>query len=264
LAGLGAVALRRGSWVLTERLRVRDDLRRNAARHEAELVAWDDEKRRLERRPDDAQMAEWLDYDKDHIRLSALRQWGLSSRDVLAHVVLTEPDADSPSARLTGGPRRYARYVVRLFLLTGNGVRQLDVTLDFVSGAENKQQRRSFRYEAIASAQIQEPTVRRHGRRQVASAAAGGPSGPVTPIRRQKLRLTLLNQEEVVINAEYDALLADEDQDDNEALLALEMETSGAVSTLRTLETVAGEGREWITREHERARHAAADYQRIG
>lgn len=260
---VGILCLGKGIAVFTEKLRFAEEFATNSAMLEAERGGWQDEQRRLLDRPDDAQLAEWLDYDKDHIRLSVMKQWGLSNQDVIAHVVLTEPDPQSASARYPDGPRRYARYVVRLFLLTSNGVRQLDVNLDFASGAENKQQRRAFRYDAIASAVIEEPTVRRRGRRQVASPAGGGRSnGAAKPIRRQALKLTLVNGERIDINAEYDGLLAEEDRYDNDALLALEMETSGAVSTLRALESVAGEGREWIARERDRNRHAAADYQR--
>jgi hypothetical protein len=53
-----------------------------------------------------------------------------------------------------------------------------------------------------------------------------------------------VNGEEYAINADYESGLADENVLDPEWLTALEMETSGAVSTLRTLESVAGEGRE--------------------
>lgn len=260
----GTKSVIKGATVYSEKRRFEEEDKGYERLLDEEEAAWRAERRRLSDRPGDAQMAEWLDYDKDHIRLSALREWGLSNRDVIAHVVLTEADPESASARVPDGPRRYSRYIVRLFLLTHNGVRHLAVHLDFASGAENKQQRHAFRYDAIASARIEEPTVRRHGRRQIATPVGGGPrDGTSRPIRRQALHLTLINGEHVEINADYEKLLADEDQHDNEALFTLEMETSGAVSTLRTLESVAGEGRDWIRREQERSRHAVSDYQHL-
>jgi hypothetical protein len=264
LFGLGSVLMRAGSAVFTEPRRHNAEIQRKERLLEEEEAAWWVETRRLEDRPTDSQMAKWLDFDTLQIRLTAMTQWGLSNDDVLAHVVLTEPDSGSRTAREAGCPRRYARYVIRLFLLTRNGVRQLDVKLDFASGAENDQRRRAFKYDAIASAVIVEPTVRKFGRRQVATPAGGGPDGQVRPIRRQSLTLTLVNGEEYAINADYESELADENVFDPESLTALEMETSGAVSTLRTLESVAGEGREWIAKERQRRRAAARGYQRAG
>jgi hypothetical protein len=258
----GVVGLLVGATVYSERRRFREEAAGNRRLLDEERAAWQHEQARLSDRPRDAEMAEWLDYDKDHVRLSAMKDWGLRNGNVIAHVVLTEPQPESASARIVGGPRRYSHYIVRLFLLTDNGVRTLDVHLDFATGAENKQQRHAFRYDAIASARIEEPTVRRHGRRQVATPEGGGPKGVSRPIRRQTLHLTLLSGERFDINVDYEGLLADEDRFDNDKLLTLEMETSGAVSTLRTLESVAGEGREWISRERERNRRTASSYQR--
>jgi hypothetical protein len=263
LLALGAACLVFGSATGTERRRYRQEVSESRQLLAAERSAWEAEVARLANRPSDLEMAEWLDYDKDHIRLSAMKDWGLRNGNVIAHVVLTEPHPESASGRVAGGPRRYERYIVRLFLLTDNGVRTLDVHVDFATGAENKQQRRAFRYDAIASARIEEPTVRRHGRRQAATPDGGGPRNGNRTIRRQALHLTLVNGEEFDINADYEQLLADEDRRDNEKLLLLEMETSGAVSTLRTLEAVAGEGREWISREQERKRRTASTYQNI-
>jgi hypothetical protein len=249
--------------VYSERRRFREESAEFQRLFEEETAAWRNEQARLSDRPLDTEMAEWLDFDKDHIRLTAMKDWSLRNGSIHAHVVQTEPHPNSTSARDPRGPRRYSQYIVRLFLLTDNGVRTLDVDLDFATGAENKQQRHAFRYDAIASARIEERTVRRHGRRQVATPEGGGPKGTRRPIRRQSLHLTLLSGQRFDINADYDQLLADEDRHDNDKLLTLEMETSGSVTTLRTLESVAGEGREWINRERERNRSTASSYQRI-
>jgi hypothetical protein len=54
--------------------------------------------------------------------------------------------------------------------------------------------------------------------------------------------------------------MPDEQREDREALEELAMDTSGAISALRTLESVAADGREWIAREKERLRRHVADY----
>lgn len=230
-----------------------DLLSQERAGHDAEV-------RRLRQRPEDHEMAEWLDYDKDVVRLRAMATWGLTSNDVISHVVLTEAAPNARRARLIGGPIRYSVCTVRLFLLTFNGVRQVDVQIDMASGAENKERRRAFRYEAIASVEIEEPTVRRYGRRQVATPVIATANGVRHPVIRQSLHLTLLNNDKVDIKADYASFLTGS-ADDSEAL-ELELEASGALSTLRTLETVAGEGREWIRREKERTRRTATEYER--
>lgn len=178
---LSALLLCVGGWTILQAAPIYCEVRRYRVEqevddrlHELKLAAYQDEVLRLSERPNDLQMAEWLDYDKDHIRIEAMRTWKLTNRDVITHVVLTEQAENSISACEPEGPRRFSRYLVRLFLLTGNGVRQLNVEIDFASGALNNEQRFAFRYDAIASVRITEPTVWRHGRRQIATPRGGG------------------------------------------------------------------------------------------
>lgn len=175
-AGLAVVvAVTIGVYLLRNALRVYADARRHVdevhrlqVRAVGEQAAYEAEHHRLRSRPGDGEMARWLDYDKDWIKFRAMKRYGLSNRDLITHVIITEPASVCRRARQANGPTRYSAYSVRLFLLTSNGVRQLDVLLDFVTGAENKERRNAFRYDAIASVEIEEPTVRPHGHRQVA------------------------------------------------------------------------------------------------
>jgi hypothetical protein len=65
--------------------------------------------------------------------------------------------------------------------------------------------------------------------------------------------------------ADYVSQLPDEQREDRAALESVAMDTSGAVSALRTLESVAADGREWIVRERERTRRQIEDYiERVG
>lgn len=263
LAYLGALAVRAGHPVLSDRRRFREEQVGCEELRVEEKVAYEAERRRLENRPSDIEMATWMDFDKDHVRLEAMRRWGLADSDVVGHVVVTDAAKICRRARVRGGPTRYSRYVVHLFLLTTNGVRQLDVTVDFDTGAENNQQRHAFRYDAIARVRIEEPTVRRHGRRQTASPEGGGPNDRTPrPTLRQSLSLTLMDGTQIEFEAAYQDQMAEEDRDNQEALFDLERQTSGAVSALRTLESVAGEGREWLRRESERQRHTADNIRR--
>lgn len=273
-AGLGAVVavavggalLRNALLLYADARRHADEVRQRQVRAAGERSAYEAECRRLADRPRDDEMAWWLDYDRDWIKFRAMERYGLSNRDLITHVIITEPARDCRRARLANGPTRYSAYSVRLFLLTGNGVRQLDVLLDFANGAENNERRNAFRYDAIASVEIEEPTVRPHGRRQVASEDGGGPTGRLPrPILRQALTLTLLNGTRIDVRNDYVSRLPDEQREDREALESLAMDTSGAVSALRTLESVAADGREWIARERERTRRQIDDYvQRAG
>lgn len=273
-AGLVAVAVvSAGGALLRNAVFVYIDARRHAEEaHQQETRATDewsgheDERRRLIDRPRDDEMARWLDYDRDWVKFRAMKQYGLTNRDLITHVVITEPATGCRRARQANGPTRYSAYSIRLFLLTGNGVRQLDVLLDFIKGSENKERRNAYRYDAIASVEIEEPTVRPHGRNQVASEEGGGPAGPPPkPILRQALTLTLLNGPPIKVRNDYVSQLPDEQREDRSALESLAMDTSGAISALRTLESVAADGQDWIARERERTRRQIDDYvERVG
>jgi hypothetical protein len=248
-----------GEAVVTEPLRYRAEVVAAERLYDQERAAWWRERERLADRPTDKEMADWLEYDKDHVRGVAMTRWGLTNSDVISQVVFTELVTGCRSARRTG-PIRYSRYEIRVFLLTGNGVRSLRLTVDADSGAENRHEWLAFRYDAIASVVVEEPTTRRGGRRQLASREGGGPEQPPRPILRQLLELRLLNDQKIEIRIDYENRLTTV-RPDWEELFALELDSSGAVSTLRTLETVAGEGKEWIRRERERMRHVAAEFE---
>jgi hypothetical protein len=259
----GSVAVRDGCMIYNERRRERDEYAAAARLERDEWVAYHQEVARLSARPTDAQMAEWLEYDKEFVRTQAMRQYTLKSADVISYFVLTEPAPGCQEARNKYGTTRYSRYIVKLFLLTNNGVREVEQLLDFATGATNKEQRRVFRYSAIAAVNTTPRTVRPHGRRQVAPVAGGGPRNqPPRPVLRQAFQITLLNGPDIAIEANYDTLLPDELRERSRALANLVEETTGANSALLTLESVAAEGQDWIKREKERMRHKLAEFRR--
>ncbi|MEV4806274.1 hypothetical protein AB0K18_40265 [Nonomuraea sp. NPDC049421] len=205
-------------------------------------------------RPSDAEMAAWLDHDKMMIKSLALKHYGLSNRDVIAHLTLTEGAPRCRRARVLYGPLRYSAYVVLLFLLTEGGVRQVTVDLDFFSGAIHDERRTTFRYEMIASARVAEVAVRfEHGHRHVMAREEIQPHVQQTLILSRAFRLSLVNGQHIdVLVDSFEQGLIDRTREDITFLTALALDTSGVTGALRILEAVSAEGREWLA--HERAR----------
>lgn len=207
-------------------------------------------------RPDDAEMAQWLDYDKMYLKALAMNQYGLVSRDVIAHAILTEAGANARRARVSGGQPRFSSYLVRVFLLTMSGTRQVAVHLDFPTGIASDQDRTAFRYDAIASARVTELGVRfDDGRREIILPRTDGETRkPNTSalIFYQEFNLSLTNGQKIGIKVEnFDATLLERLPDDEDSRSTPDLaDLTGALSLL---EAVAADGRKWI--EQARIRH---------
>lgn len=261
---VSVAAIRGAAPIYDEPRRHVDDQAELDSRHEGELAAFRREQGRLADRPDDDIMARWLDYDKDYIRIQAIRRYTLKNADVIAQFSLAESVPGCRRARMANGPQRYSVYRIRQFLLTHNGVRQVEVCLDFASGAENNERRTVFRYDAIASGSTEPRTVRPRGRRQIATAEGGGPLGLLPkPILRHDFRISLLNGELIEIKIDYDHLLPDEDRENPDALYKLIDDTTGSSIALLILESVAAEGTQWIARERGRSRQKLSEYMNV-
>ncbi|HEY9475938.1 MAG TPA: hypothetical protein VIS06_19070 [Mycobacteriales bacterium] len=256
LVGVGGrLAVTNGMTVYCAQRGYEDDTVENEELFREEKKGYERRRAELSDRPGDAQMARWLDWDKVHLRARAMQKYRLTNRDVLAHFVLVEGLPDVPRARMAHGLTRYLAYTTRVFLLTDHGVRELEVRLDFDSGAENDERRVTFPYGAISSARIGERTVHRRGRRQVAEPEGGGPNtGQPRPVLGQALTLTLVSGEEITIHANHDAHLATEHRQDADALEQLVEDTASVVDGIHLLESVAADGHRWIRRERNRRR----------
>jgi hypothetical protein len=209
----------------------------------------------LVNRPHDAEMARWLDYDKAHLKMLALKKYGLSNRDIIAHVALTEGAAKAMRARVLHGPVRYSAYVVLVFLLTDNGVREVEVDLDFFTGVVRDERRTSFRYDALSSARVTEVGVRFAGDRRYVVLVedqmhVGDPRSSL--VVSQAFRLSLMDGQNINVLVDNFDGLSDYGLENPAALLDLALDTSGVSGALRVLEAVAAEGREWIARERQR------------
>ncbi|MDA2806864.1 hypothetical protein [Nocardiopsis suaedae] len=177
-------------------------------------------------RPSEEEMEEWLNCDKTVILNDALKQHSLAWHDILGHAFLQAPHRPCKRARVTDGPWRYSKYNMVVFLLTEDGVREVGAKLDFERAQTDGQQRDNFRFESISSVHVDQ------------TAGSG-----------YTLSLTLMNGEpkRVLVNEpESDPSEPDEDP---EEITEISLDAAGFSSTLRILEGIAAEGKNWLDRD---------------
>lgn len=249
-----------GSATYREHHRHNTQLAEYAAILEGEKVEYQKWLLSLTKRPDDFEMARWLDYDKSYLRTVALQEYGLANRDLISHLVLTEAGPGSRRARVLNGPPRYSQYVVLIFLLTEGGVRQVAVSLDFETGIVYFERRMTFRYDALAAAQVEQLGLRFHGGRS--GRARIRKSHNI--VLSQALRLTLVNGDTMKVLVEnFSGEFVEDEREDRRRLVLQALDTSGVSGALRVLEAISAEGREWLNRERARSRRRRADTDRI-
>lgn len=181
-------------------------------------------------KPEDQEMAAWLDCDRKVLLNEALQHYKLTMSNVVAHAFIEAPAASTQRARVRGGPWRYKKYRLLVFLLTNDGVRQLAVTLDFERGTFHDRRRTNYRFEAVAAVQVRQGD---DGERTFELALVDG----------QKISVQVMNSEaEELQQGESPGTVS-------EATL----DAAGIHHTLHVLEGIAAEGKEWIRR-YERAR----------
>ncbi|WP_141579470.1 hypothetical protein [Actinomadura sp. WMMA1423] len=242
-----------------------------------EKEAYEERCRLLANRPGDAEMARWLDFDKFYLKSLAMNQYGLGNREVVAHAFLAEAVPNCRRARVSNGPSRFSAYTIWVFLLTGSGVRQMAVHLDFPTGIVKDQQRRAFRYDALASAQTTEFGIRfDDGRRErlLPPAPAFGDDqrreeretergeekrSEKSFVFFQLFQLSLVNGQNIHITVENleEWLLRRVGEARNGSPFEMP-DTSDLTGALGVLEAVAADGSEWITRARARRRNASS------
>ncbi|MFF5263995.1 hypothetical protein ACFY4C_34135 [Actinomadura viridis] len=208
-------------------------------------------------RPSDVEMARWLEDDKSYLATMIRNQYGLANTDLVAQAVLPAPGPLHRRARVRNGPWRYTVYTVWLFLLTEAGMRTVAIRLDFATGVASDQSRHAFRYDAIASAGVEENGVRLDNGRRVPLITGGRPShqgpGPAL-ILSQSLRIELVSGRPFQITLQN--FQEDDWQEEGDLWFRawLALDSSGVNNALRVLEEVAAEGREKVARlrRHER------------
>ncbi|TDV40126.1 hypothetical protein [Actinophytocola oryzae] len=227
--------------------------------YEEELHAYEHWVALLADRPTDAEMARWLAMDKAFLKAAALNRLRLANNDLVDHIVMTEGAPGAMRARVLHGPPRYSTYVVYIFLLTKSGVRQITVDLDFLQGKARNERRNSFRYEALASASVNEKGVRVANHGNVPPAAIGG-TLENEHLRTRSFRLTLVSGENIAVLMENFRNLSDAQLEDEAELARLALQTSGVASALHVLEAVAAEGPDWIVQANERRRRWSSNW----
>ncbi|MFC9249814.1 hypothetical protein [Amycolatopsis thailandensis] len=216
---------------------------------EEEIAEYHRRRDELSDRPDDRDMARWLALDKAHIKAEALQGGKISEQDLVSHVILTERAPFARRGAVSHGPPRYEAYLVRLVLLTRDGVRASSVSLDFTTGEIKNEDWDVFGYDRIASASLKtrEKSVKR------------GTDDSERKVRDREFRLRLLDGKEIFTISDRVDVASETEVDHEVELDRLDAVTSGMDAALPVLEAVAHKGRAWIDFEKDRRSMWARD-----
>jgi hypothetical protein len=213
--------------IISEGRRFREDdqeSKRQMAVRQAAYERWRDKLDAT--RPSEGEMETWLRCDKTMLLDAALRHYGLVWREVITHAFLQAPAKNYKRARVKGGPWRYSKYDIRLFLITQDGVREVSTELDFEHVALKGQERNNYRFDAVSSVQVVE---------------AGASSCT--------LELTLFNGPSRNIRVVDPEVRQADDGESPATLSETNLDSAGFAHTLHILEGIAAEGKSWIDRD---------------
>lgn len=216
--------------IVGEQRRVQTDTKEREQELSRRYAAFQRWRQKLVDRPSDAQMAAWLECDRTLLVEETMRHYRLTASQVIAHAFIDAPGKSCKRARLRGGPWRYSRYRLLLFLLTEDGVRQVDIDLDFEAATANRTQLLNYRFEAIAAARVVEDAGQPH-----------------------TFELTLVNG--APIRTTVRASDPDELQSGESPwpLSQVTRDASGLNHTLHVLKGIAAEGKGWVHHQRKRA-----------
>ena len=242
-----------GLHLHSERRRIREEeaeRAENLTARAAEHRRWSEKLAAL--RPTEEEMERWLAADQLLILDEALRYYRLGWHDVIAHAFLSTPAKGNRSAHAAGGPMRYSRYQVRVFLVTDEGVREATAVLDFERARWRGTARNHYRFDAISSVQVEIAGESRYTLKVTLT------NGPTTSIVVSESTARHLPADYGADGTAATAPLAttpgseddgdppDSDNADEPARLSLEV--AGFLHTLRILEGIAAEGKTWFDR----------------
>ncbi len=155
LSGQAAASSGLEAW--GEERRLAEEAKEYEERLAARQVAYQNWKSFLEAtRPSELEMETWLTCDKTLFVDEALRHYQLTWRDLITHTILVTPARPYKRGRVRGGPWRYSRYSFRLFLVTQDGVREINREFDFAEAKRENGQRSNYRFDALSSVQVTE------------------------------------------------------------------------------------------------------------
>ncbi|MGW1817898.1 hypothetical protein ACWCQM_30560 [Streptomyces sp. NPDC002125] len=215
-------------WLKIRRERHR--LAREAREYQEELAARQKAHQRWKThldatRPSELEMETWLTCDKTSFVNEALRHHRLTWRDLITHTILVTPARSCRRARVQGGPWRYSHYVIRLFLFTRDGIREVSSELNFSDSTRMNEQRSNYRFEALSSVQVTENADVGYDLELILT------NGPARKIRVK----------------DADALQLAPDESAGE-ISEISLSAAGFTHTFRLLEGIAADGKDWIER----------------
>ncbi|MFJ5515837.1 hypothetical protein ACIQB4_02105 [Streptomyces griseoluteus] len=176
-------------------------------------------------RPSELEMETWLTCDRTSFVGQALRHHRLTWRDLITHTILVTPAPPYRRARVRGGPWRYSRSVIRLFLFTREGIREISSELKFSDATRKNEQRSNYRFDALSSVQVTENVDVGYDLELILT------NGPARRIR--------------VKDADAHQLAPDESAQE---ISAISLSAAGFTHTFRLLEGIAADGKGWIER----------------
>ncbi|MFD7813985.1 hypothetical protein ACFV6E_13690 [Streptomyces sp. NPDC059785] len=176
-------------------------------------------------RPSELEMETWLTCDKTMFVDEALRQHQLAWRDIITHTILMTPARPYMRGRVKGGPWRYSRYAFRLFLISGDGVREISAEYDFTDAKRANVQRSNYRFDALSSIHVTERADHGYDLELVLT------NGPSREIR--------------VKDAETEQLAPEENA---QQIAEINLNAAGFIHTFRLLEGIAADGKGWLDR----------------
>ncbi|WP_181860997.1 hypothetical protein [Streptomyces diacarni] len=210
--------------------RERHRVAREAREYQEELAARQKAHQRWkafldEARPSEREMETWLTCDKTSFVDEALRHHRLTWRNLITHTILVAPAPSYRRARVRGGPWRYSHYVIRLFLFTRDGIREISSEFKFADSTRRNEQRSNYRFDALSSVQVTENADIGYDLELVLT------NGPARKIR--------------VKDADAHQLAPDESARE---ISEISLSAAGFTHTFRLLEGIAADGKDWIER----------------
>ncbi|WP_043603181.1 MULTISPECIES: hypothetical protein [Protofrankia] len=192
---------------------------------EARQAGFERWKAYLADRPDDQEMARWLDCDRRILLDRALHHYRLKASSVIAHAFVETQAASSKRGRVHRGPWRYNKYQISVFLLTAGGVRNFVSTLDFTTGRFTEKGRLNYHFDSVALIRVD------HDAENVQKLE-------IVLVNGQVLRIQMADTSpEEITTGETVGLVA-----------SLTQDAGGLQHTIHVLEGIAAEGRKWFRR----------------
>jgi hypothetical protein len=219
----GALAGRGWARILLELRRETTERGEHDRRLADTKTAFERWQEKLTGKPTDPEMASWLDCDRKMLLEFAMRHYQIPRGRLITHAFIELPGESYKRARVLGGPWRYSAYRLLVFLLTDDGVHQVEVDLDFNDGSHQERKRISFGYDAITAV-----------------------TATTANYAQRTFVLGLGNGESIEVTVTDPGTNLIQDGEDEEQVSAAQLAATSLANTLRVLEGVAAGGPEWI------------------